>query len=147
MDSFDKIRSAIYKNYQLNKLRCPVSIGIPWFPIFEATGSDGIVTDVAWGDLSTASWHNAVVSKWVQKNGQPYLAIKSWQGENFGDHGYIYFSRFLINRLFSVPQTEAYTIAPKDSVSINTIKVNLLMAIISYMKTLLQTLINQKKSL
>lgn len=91
-----------------------VSMASPWFP--EWTGSNipssGIVS-------APANWtwligHNWKISGWKTINGVPYLCAKTWQGSNIGDHGWIYFSREIINKLMTVSGTGAFMLLRAD---------------------------------
>lgn len=118
VDFFDGIRSALWMNRDEGRA---VSIGAPWFQSFNFVGPSGIIPETFVGDPMQQPWHNWVISGWIVKNGQTYLKGKPWQGKNFGDNGWIYFSRRNINDLLAVPYTGAFTVSKKAPVTIKTI--------------------------
>jgi hypothetical protein len=129
MDAFDAIRSSITLN------KCSVSMASQWFSAFEFIKNDGILPD----DFSILeySWHNYKCVGWKQINGQPYLILKSWQGIGYGDKGYCYMSRTLCNRLLDVRGAGAFIVAPYDSSKVQTVKLDILTTILSYLYRLL----------
>ena len=140
-DWFDSIRSAILTN----PFRCSVSVITPWFACFQHTYG-GIIT----GDFVTQPvptiWHNWKISGQKTINGVPYLKAKTWQGKNYGDNGWCYFSRERFNRLMMIPGTTAFTLAPFDKNNIVRVKIGIIETIISYMTMLLKSLTAEKKS-
>lgn len=127
-DWFDGIRSAMTLN------KCSVSVATQWFGSFERVGKDGIVSNIFSTDFS---WHNYAVKGWKIINGETYLIVKSWQGSFFGDDGYCYFSRSVINRLLEVSGSGAFIVAPYDPSNVQTVKLGILQTILSYFYRLL----------
>ena len=109
-------------------------MGVPWFPIFQSVDKTGILQQPESLDTSTATWHNACVSGFLKINGIPYLQVKSWQGKQYGNNGWCYMSRSLINSLFSIPGTVAFTATRGDIPPIATIPVSIVQWIISNIK-------------
>lgn len=143
LDSFDDIRSALWTQ-RMN--RRSVSTGSPWLWMPQSVGVDGIIpeTDLSifthkdlWGRTMAndgLAWHNYKVCGWKTINGQPYLIAKSWQGKDFGNGGYCYFSRTLINGLLNIEQTGAYTLAQASPDNIGNIQHTFLEFLLSYLR-------------
>lgn len=129
-DWFDSIRSTITLN------KSSVSVATQWFASFGRVGQDGIISETFSPDFS---WHNYKVCGWKQINGQPYLIVKSWQGSGYGDGGYCYMSRNIINRLLSVSGSGAFIVAQYDPSKIQTVKLDILSTILSYLVRLLSS--------
>lgn len=140
LDMFDTLRLSMISGIPEKR---SITIGIPWFPIFEGIGlgngemkSDGIMPTPKDWDTSHASWHNAKISGWKIIGDQPYLAVKSWQGPNYGDKGWCYMSRTLCNGVFSIPGTVAFTSTKGELPPISTISVTLWQWFISNWRSL-----------
>lgn len=118
LDYFDAIRLAISSGYPEKR---SVSLGTPWPLLFESTGPDGIVPHPQTFNLAGVPWHNHKIAGWKTINGIPYLVSKSWQGPNFGDKGFCYFDRALINSLMAINGTCAFTVTQVVPPSIQTI--------------------------
>lgn len=128
-DWFDSMRLA------MRKAQKPLSLGTQWFHEWEST-PDGILTSLFVLDPN-APWHNHVVCGEKVINGVPYLLGKSWQGKNYGDKGFHYFSRETFNKAFDVYGTCAFvqpSYTPKD---INTIRLTLLQFSLYYLGRIL----------
>lgn len=123
LDMFDTIRLAQISGVPEKR---SVSIGLPWYPIFQQTDSTGILKTPASFSTLNMPWHNASVSGWVTIQGVPYLKVKSWQGKNYGDNGWCYMSRALCNSIFAVTGTVAYTSTKGVLPPIQTISASLL---------------------
>lgn len=117
LDAFDSIRYAMLCGGTEKR---SVTIGTPWYEEFEGgiRNQDGtytlqelvdpILPAPYFVDPMTIPWHNHVIVGWKTINGSPYLVSKSWQGELYGDKGYVYFSRSLTNSLMAIPGTCAF---------------------------------------
>lgn len=121
-DWFDALASAAYTNNR------PVSIGTTWPPYFEMIGANGIQTYVP------TSWvgghdHNIVGKKTM--GGKEYLIDKSWNGGNWGDDGYSYFSREIINATMKIRGSDALTNRAAAPGDIQLVKLNILQVLIS----------------
>ncbi len=114
-DWFDTVRSALLKSTE----KRAVGVGTPWSPSFEGIGKDGILgenpTNLYWG-------HAYVICGWKQINGKPYLIAKTWQGKNYGDNGYCYYSRTLFNKIMSNWGTFACTLQDLPANTIDELK-------------------------
>ncbi len=97
-DWFDSFRQAlrIGKN--------PISVGTIWFPEWGHTAFDGILTSlfVFDGNWDSEMGHNYKICGEKTIDGVPYLIAKTWQGKNFGDKGWCYFSRETFNKAFDI---------------------------------------------
>lgn len=95
-DPFTSIITAV------RSLNYGVSIATLWFPEFEEPDARGVVrtpTTVP----SDIGGHNYVCKGIKTIDGVRYAMIKSHQGPNFGDHGWLYFPREALN--FAIQQT------------------------------------------
>lgn len=106
LDYFDSIRLAMVSGGGEKR---SVSIGTPWYPVFEQVQGDGILQIPSNLKDPNLTWHNWAIKGWKIIGDQPYLIGKSWQGPGYGDKGFCYFSRPLINTLMNVPGSVAYT--------------------------------------
>ena len=143
-DWFDSIRSVMLTNFQVNGIKCSVSVGTPWFKIFDiqVVGKDGKVPVVNKFDTDpmSISWHNWAVKGWKMIDGKPWMLVKSWQGKNVGDGGWYYVSRETINAVLSIKWTGAYTVAPRNPVNIVTVKWTITDMLINLMTRLVDAL-------
>lgn len=140
LDSFDDIRSAQVQS------KNSVSIGLPWFPEYEGIGKDGIIPEIDYSKytgkdwlgriqvFANVPWHNAKGAGWVTRDGEPYLKVKSWQGKEYGDNGWCYFSRQTINEVMEFEGTGAYTVAQASGDNIGNIKSTFLEFLLSYLR-------------
>src|ERR1700734_823105 len=116
-DAFDGIRSAIYAS------QSAVSIGTPWFTEWFNT-QQGIIPTI-FVVTGLEPWHNWKISGWKTINGVSYLCGKTWQGTNYGDQGWAYFSRETINAVMALAGTAAYTLEPVLNAPVATIEAGL----------------------
>lgn len=145
-DWFDSIRSVIYTNFTINKIKCAVSVGTPWFKEFEAVSSNGLVPTIFTGDPDKVSWHNWAIKGWKIIDNVIYLEAKTWQGKNFGNLGWSYYPRETINAVMKIRGTGAFTCAPRDAQNIQTVKLTFIEAILDYFQQII-SLLNQKKQM
>lgn len=159
-DFFDAFRTA-----QLSGLAEKRSItwGTPWFPSWEAAivgnyivkEADGSYTQKAGApkqmvmpmpldielqqirsNLASFGWHDSKLDGWTTKEGKLVYRDKSWQGENIGENGFIYFPREVINTVMSIGGTVGFTatnMAPDKVVKIDLPAIQWLL---SYVRTL-----------
>lgn len=127
MDSFDLIRNAL----QLNQRS--VSMATPWYPTWAKT-TNGIIAPPNSYDTTFASWHNWKCCGWKTINGVPYLIGKSWQGKTYGDNGFCYFPRDVINQVMSIPGTGAFTLTPYTNATAQTVVLTLWEYVGSYLR-------------
>lgn len=128
---FDGIRSAIQTN---NK---PVIIGTPWYPAWESP-INGKIT--ALSNVIPSSWHCWKIAGWKTIDGVPFLLGKTWQGEKYGDKGWAYFSQGVIDALWNIHGTQAFTISRATSEDIQTIKLDILATITTFLVRILNSL-------
>lgn len=112
-----------------------LSVGSMWLPEFETVGSTGIVRDFV-VPKSFNEGHNweAVGVKMI--DGEPRIICKSWQGANFGDKGYIYFSKVQIDSLLSVRGSGVFGQKHAEPEDIVRVKMNIIETIISFIQRL-----------
>lgn len=127
LDWFDSIRYAL----QINQIS--ISLATPWFAKF-ALPVNGIIQAPPSYDVTFASWHNHKVCGWKSINGVPYLIDKSWQGSGYGDNGFVYFPREVINQIMSINGSGAFTIAPFNSTNLQTVRLTIFETIASYFR-------------
>lgn len=138
-DWFDAIKVGLFTVRE--ELRAGSS-GMPWFTVFEDATIDGILptpTRYVWQDASS---HNAVISGWKTINGVHYLCLKSWQGVEYGDRGWVYMSREITNNIFDMYFTEIFTVT-KRAEAHQTVaeELSLIELFVSYLPLLLQKLL------
>ena len=137
LDWFDSLRKTLLINKENKR---SISMASSWYPEWTGTNvnSTGIVhapTNWSW-----VSGHNYKISGWKTIDGIPYLIVKSWQGNTFGDNGWCYFSRELTNNLMEVYGTGAFINIKSDMHNPNDvklIKVTILDWVQSYTRILL----------
>lgn len=148
-DMFDGIRSAVFSNHQSVSVGTPWfpewhNIGpdgimpIPYLPKSSTFGGFigaiiHLFASVLFGDyFSTIPWHNYKVGGFTDvntkgqpiRNGEVFLAIKSWQGSTFGDNGWCYMSRAVCNSVLNVPNTGAFTVGKVSTTNIQNVEFN-----------------------
>lgn len=131
-DWFDGIRSALVLGQSEKRT---VGLGTKWFVVFN-NAKDGILLENPKG---TFTWHAYKISGWKTINGQPYLKAKPWCGAGYGDHGFVYLSRTLANRLMADLGTYGATLQdlPTNTVDeLKALKVSYIEVAIAYMQNL-----------
>ncbi len=110
-DWFDSFRIALRANAAT---RTSISMGVPWFPSFQAAPQSGMLaqpTDTELqnikADINAYGWHDVKVCGEDIKVGEDVLRIKSWQGPYVGDKGWLYMNRECFNRAFDLWGTYA----------------------------------------
>lgn len=131
-DYFDAIQTAMASGGTEKR---SVSIGTPWYSIFEQVGANGILQAPKSFNIAGLPWHNWKICGWKTINGEVYLVGKSWQGPNYGDKGMVYFNRALINSLMAIPGTVAFTATTGALPPISTVTLSWLQFIISYARS------------
>lgn len=118
-DYFDGIRTANFDSKR------SASIGTPWFPEWtiaaEQAGSTGIMPMPNISSVSGLPWHDYKISGWKIINGITYLKCKVWQGTLFGNNGWVYLSREVLNAVMSISGTSAWTVAKATPAQIKTV--------------------------
>ncbi len=97
-DWFDSVRYALFTGKEQNQ-------------VVMAFGTWKCNWNQAWiplEDSSLCGWHAYQFIDWIHKDGVPYLVARNSYGEGFGDGGYQYFPREVINREFAVGGTGLY---------------------------------------
>lgn len=137
LDWFDSLRNILYANRSGNR---SISMASPWFSQWSgsAVGPSGIV--VAPPSYTWNFGHNWKACGWTTIGGVPYIVGKTWQGPDFGDHGYCYFSREIINALMKVNGSGAFLLFREDPANpedVKLVKLNWLDYFGSYIRYLL----------
>lgn len=134
LDYFDAIR---YAMLQGGFEKRSVSWGTPWFHEWQEEAIRGHkimpMPDLRLSDA--VGWHNSKFSGWVTINGVPYLKNKSWQGEDVGENGWIYFPREVVNAVMTVRGTCAFTASNYDG-DIKRVSLPVVEMILSYLRNL-----------
>lgn len=107
-DWFDSFRLAMRGNQK------SISIGTPWFREWATVDVTGLLTSlfVYDGNPADYGWHNHLITGEKTVNGEPTLIDYSWQGENYGDAGVVYFDRATFNKAFDIYGTIGVTPGP-----------------------------------
>lgn len=132
LDAFDAIRLAMLSTQSEKRA---VSIGTPWFPEFESPLT-GILPTPTNYFVARATWHNWVICGWKIIGDQPYLIGKSWQGAGYGDKGFHYVSRPLLNSLMGISGSAAFTIS-KSPAAVQTVDVSFIQWVVSFIRSLI----------
>lgn len=136
IDAFDAARLAMYSGQPEKRA---VSVGSIWYNAWMRIGSDGILSMPSVLRI-LGPWHNWVICGWVTINGVLYLKGKSWQGPEFGKGGFHYISREVFNSIMSVPGTVMFTITNLPPSQIQTVDMNIVERIMSFMRNLIAAL-------
>ena len=135
MDWFDSFRSALWLNKDDKR---GISIGTPWFHEW-ATPQNGVVTSnfIYDGNPMNYAWHNWAIKGWKVIDGKIYLMGKPWQGKNYGDNGWCYFSRETIHKVMEIRGSIAYTLADAELKDIQSIQLGMLETVLVYLYRIL----------
>ena len=133
MDWFDSFRSVLQQNKR------SISFASPWYSSF-GTPQNGIISAPNSYDTTFASWHNHVIVGWKTINGVDYLIDKSWQGTAYGDNGFVYFPREVVNSLMAISGSGAFTVIPFTVANIQTVQLELWTYLASYLRMILAKL-------
>lgn len=165
IDSFDAFRLAQVLGLDVGEKRS-ITWGTPWFPSWEAAIFGNVIVKQPDGSYSTMSggerkivmpmptdaelalarawdpsipWHDSKLDGWTKKNGTVVYRDKSWQGNEIGEGGFIYFPREVINTVMGIPGTVAYVASNlADANAPQTIDISTLQWIVSWVRVLLQ---------
>lgn len=125
-DWFEALLSAVYTNQR------PVSVGTTWLPEWESfgfrQGNSGIMVNVPTKWIGGHAW-NIVGKKTI--GGVPFLVAETWNGTKWGDGGYCYFSREVINATMKIRGSDALTNRPAAPGDIVKVKISILQVLIS----------------
>ena len=132
LDWFDSIRYAILSGGFEKR---SVSWGCPWFSVWgsDVAAKNAIMSMPDLSQVSAVGWHNSKFTGWKTINDIPYLVNKSWQGNNIGDGGLLYFSREVVNAVMTVNGTCALTAANYDG-DIKRVSLPVVQMILSYLR-------------
>jgi hypothetical protein len=115
-DWFDSHRIALRANA---RTKTSISVGMPWFPSFQINSITGILvmpTDTELtsvkANINVYPWHCVKISGEEIFDNTPYLCVKSWQGPNVGNKGWLYMSRECFNKAYDLWGT--YSGCPGD---------------------------------
>lgn len=136
IDAFDAVRVAIYSTQDEKR---GVSAATPWFG-----GFFGPIASTATFDPAYASWHNHAIKGWKTINGVPYLLSKPWQGPNYGDKGWVYFSREVWNQLMKIDGSAAFTLSKVAPGDIQTVGVEWVRNLVAFLLSLFPPVEPQK---
>ena len=131
-DWFDSLRSAMVMSNR------SISIGSKWYPEW-MLAPFGIIPVPNWNNPNT-TFHNWKICGWKTINGIVYLIGKPWIGVTWGDAGYGYFSREVINALLSQSYSGAFNLVPFDPKNVQTVVLTLWATILSYTRMWLNAL-------
>lgn len=135
-DWFDSFRLGLRKGR-------PISTGTPWPREWEMVNSTGIVTEHFVVQDNTP-WHNYAIVGETVISGIPYLVAKSWQGKNYGDHGWCYIGREAFNKSFDIYGTIGLVDADPTGKDIQLIILDLQQTLMMYVNRLLAIIGVQK---
>lgn len=149
-DYFDGFRSAIFVNHRSVSLGSPwfpawkiigndAIMPMPYIPkLGNMGGIIGAILNVFGGlffgnYFSSLPWHNYKVGGFTTtntsgqliRNGESFLMIKSWQGSDIGDKGWLYMPRDVANAVFDVIGTGSFTVAKVASNNIKNVQFNI----------------------
>lgn len=124
-DFFDSFRAAIYAASR------SISLVTPWYKEWQQNGpSSGLLLQPT-NTLAVTTpdgalpWHNHKLCGWETINGEPVLTDKSWQGNIIGNKGFLYLNRSTINAVMELSGTGAFTLAPTQGATIQTVEIGL----------------------
>ncbi len=95
-DTFDNIRSTLWMHLQERR---GVSFGLAWHPEWTGVAS-GIIPDVM--PISQGGGHNIAFVGQKTINGKLYLVCQNSWSDKFGDKGYYYFPRTIVDQAFKL---------------------------------------------
>lgn len=118
-----------------------LSIANPWFRDFEFPSLGIPPSPSHWDDLSQVSWHDWEACGVTIIGGAKYIVCKSWQGNAYGDKGYIYFSRNQIDQLLSIKGSGAFGQKHASPEDIQTVQMTLLETALSYARMIIKKML------
>lgn len=134
LDWFDAIRVAIFSTQQEKR---SVSIGTPWYAEWESPTNGILPSPANIQNIAGLPWHNYKIAGWKTINGVPYLLVKSWQGAEYGDAGWAYMPRSVINSVMAVKGTGAFTLSRLAGVSPQPVDLGIVATLVSFIRNLL----------
>lgn len=136
-DYFDGLVSAMW-----TKQGC-LSLATPWYKDFEAPSLGIPPSPTNWSLI--ASWHDWEATGVEVIGGSRYIVGKSWQGNQFGKNGYLYFSRKQMNQLLSTTGAGAFGQKHASPEDIKSVEMNIIETAISFCRMLIQKLLNESE--
>ena len=127
---FDGLVSAMWKK------QGTLSVGTVWLGVFDYVKPNGVIPGFT-PPQNFEVGHNWEACGVKVVEGERRIICKSWQGKNWGDGGYCYFSRKQIDDLLSIKGSGAFgqkSIEPGDIVRV---KMTIIEQIISYIKQII----------
>lgn len=148
LDWFESFQVAQVTGVAAGEARA-ISFGTPWFDSWQKAAFQGQAImpmptkeelDAIHADNNAFPWHNSVLDGFTSKNGVLLYRDKSWQGNQVGDRGFLYFPREVINMVMTIPGTVAYV--PSNTPVANPLPVDLptLRWLVSFLQTFLEKL-------
>lgn len=126
-----------------------ITWGTPWFPSWERAcnpfnnpsaimpmPTDEELANIR-RNLNAYPWHNSVLDGYGTDTGQTLYRDASWQGNTVGKHGFVYFTRDVINVVQNLKGTVARIPAAIKPGNPKTIDLNLVQWIMSHWRSLL----------
>lgn len=124
-DRFDAVVSAMWDHKK------SVCVGTQWqYEWFNTVR--GLITEV-YIPNDRNPWHCFKLCGVKVIQGESYIIGKPWIGPQYGDQGFCYFPRGVVNKMLSIDGSCAFTLAPYTS-QIETVKLNILTTILSYLR-------------
>ncbi len=116
-----------------------LSVGSPWLPQFETIGSGGLITEFP-PIKEFIVGHNWAATGVKIINGEPRIICKSWQGPNYGDKGYCYFTKKQIDTLLNIDGIGVFGQKHASPEDIKTVQMSIIEVLISYLQRLIAKL-------
>lgn len=145
LDYFDSFRLAQLMGVNVGENRS-ITWCTPWFPSWEAAALAGksvmpspTIAELA--SIATMPWHNSKLDGWTSVNGGWVYRDKSWQGNQVGDKGFLYFPRDVINLVMGITGTAAFTPTNNPILNPQTISVTPFEWILSVAQNILQDIL------
>lgn len=135
LDCFDSIRVAMWHAWSTTGKKKSVSTATPWLAEW-ARLQEGVIP-TAFILRGNEPWHNWKICGTKVINGTMYLIGKTWQGKNYGDQGYAYFSRETINKVLALPDILADMLVDYDGNNLKTVKLSLLQTATYYLNLMI----------
>lgn len=147
-DWFDSFRIAL-RSQMNNPVKNTISIGTIWFPEWGSPTSSGLLPDQFEynGNRYSYAWHDYKICGEHTVNGEPTLEVKSWQGRDIGNGGFLYLNRAAFNKAYDIYGTLALMTAQARPEDIRTIQIDIIQTILTYIERLLAIARNKVASI
>lgn len=124
-DWFDSFRIALRNGKQ------SISVGTPWPQEFESPSVKGFLPLPNPGSIKAAPWHNwKIAGEATTLGNTPVLRVKSWQGKQYGDEGWVYMTREVFNAVFDVWGTLGLITPVYSPADVQTIRLEMLQQVL-----------------